>query len=199
VAVSTDIPDQPPDAHTPHRRTRPPLEPGPARTTTAVAHRFAAIVLCLIAITTSCALPADTSGTLQRATGGTLRVGVSADEPWTSPTPTEPPGVEQQLLAEFATGIDARIAWTHGGESTLMHQLHDRDLDIVIGGLTTESPWTDHAALTRPYVVTARDDGTDEEHVIAVALGENALLVAIERFLIERSHRIAADTGGAAP
>jgi hypothetical protein len=65
--------------------------------------------------------------------------------------------------------------------------------------LTTNSPWTDQAALTRPYVVVHGEDGSPEEHVLALPLGENALLVAVERFLLEKSPGIAEALGGRTP
>jgi polar amino acid transport system substrate-binding protein len=163
---------------------------------TSPAGLLVAVMVSASAVVTSCGLPVDSSGTLPRATGGTLRVGVSADEPWTSPEPAAREGVEEQLLDQFAAGIGAQIQWRTGGEETLMGWLDAGELDVVIGGLTTKSPWTDQAALTRPYVIVPGDDGSPEEHVMAIALGENALLVAVERFLIDQSASVAAELGG---
>ena len=36
-----------------------------------------------------------------------------------------------------------------------------------IGGLTAESPWTDNAALTRPYAEARSQEGETEKHVMA--------------------------------
>ena len=45
------------------------------------------------------------------------------------------------------------------------------------------------AAITKPYTTVPGPDGSAEEHVLAVPLGENAFLVALERFLLERRRR----------
>jgi polar amino acid transport system substrate-binding protein len=160
---------------------------------------FRGLLACTAIAMTSCGLPLDASGTLDRATRGTLRVGMSADEPWTASTPSGRDGVEVRLIEEFAADIDASIEWEDGGEETLMHSLDSGELDVVIGGLTTKSPWSDQAALTQPYVATISEDGSVEQHVIAVALGENALLVAVEKFFLSRSDDIAAQVGGTPP
>jgi ABC-type amino acid transport substrate-binding protein len=156
-------------------------------------------------------LPRDPEGTLDRVRGGTLRVGVSANPPWTEApattaggdaTPAEPPtGIEPDLLTDFAESLGAEVHWTTGGEGRLVADLRDGRLDVVVGGLTDTSPWTSHAALTRPYVVVPGPDGEPEPHVMASALGENALLVALELFLLEQDveDELAGDEPGDEP
>lgn len=154
--------------------------------------------MCAVPVLAGCgtSLPRDPEGTLDRVRGGTLRVGVSVNPPWTevpgAPTgagtpPTEPPtGIEPDLLTAFAATLDAEVQWATAGESTLVADLRDGRLDVVVGGLTDTSPWTSDAALTRPYVVVPVRDGEPEAHVMAAAPGENALLVALELFLLEQ-------------
>ena len=36
----------------------------------------------------------------------------------------------------------------------LILALEHGDLDLVIGGLTADTPWTEHAAITKPYART---------------------------------------------
>ena len=56
------------------------------------------------------AIPADTEGTLDRATGGTLVVGVSEHRPWTTIGDAgEITGTEADLITSFAESIDADI------------------------------------------------------------------------------------------
>lgn len=127
-------------------------------------------------------IPADPDGTLERITGGQLRVGVSHDPPWTNLTQTEAPtGVEPDLVRAFATAHEAEVVWEPGGEEQLMTLLDTGRLDMVIGGLTSSSPWTSHAALTTPYAESTGPDGATEKHVLAVRTGENAFMVALER------------------
>lgn len=64
-----------------------------------------------------------------------------------------------------------------------MRALEDGELDLVIGGLTADTPWSTHAAITRPYAETMDGRGRTVQHVMAARLGENALLVELETYL----------------
>ena len=121
------------------------------------------------------AIPADSEGTLDRATGGTLVVGVSEHRPWTTIEDSGAiTGTEADLITGFAESIDAEIEWHTGPESVLADQTEEGELDVVIGGLTSEAPWSDKMALTRPY---------SGDQVMGLRMGENELLVALERHL----------------
>lgn len=159
-----------------------------------------AVAVAAVTAVAGCAgIPVDPDGTLDRARGGTLRVGVSAHEPWTVVAGGERSGVEVRLVEGFAADIAADIEWHDGGEEALMERLHAGGLDVVIGGLTQRSPWSSQAALTRPYVVVTSPTGSDEPHVMAVRLGENALQVALERHLQRREAEVAAELDGKRP
>jgi polar amino acid transport system substrate-binding protein len=160
---------------------------------------FAVVVAVVLAATACSDIPADPEGTLERATGGVLRVGMSHHEPWTSLDDGERSGVEVELVEEFAADIDADVEWHDGGEESLIDELHRGELDVVVGGLTGKSPWISHAALTRPYVVVTSPTGSPEPHVMATRMGENALLVALEGFLTERAAEIAQQVDGEQP
>ena len=213
--------------------------------------RFAVLIAAAL-LFGACQYPRDTEGTLDRARGGTLRVGVAPADPWSA--------VERRLVREFAETLDARVEWVEGTESDLMEGLAGRQLDIVIAGLTRRSVWMNEVALTRPYVtvqsvIGAPDEATarrlsedlggeriaveanspeaakletdtdaivvpvddladvrgpaavedyllddlglvrtdaeldEHEHAMAVSLGENAMLVALDRFLLDREAR----------
>lgn len=131
-------------------------------------------------------IPADSVGTLDRATGGSLVVGVSEHEPWTEISEDgQYSGSEVELIESFADSIDAEIEWQHAPESVLAGRIDNDQLDIVIGGLTNSSPWTTHMAMTRPY---ASVDG--QNMVMGVRMGENELQVALERHLAEEHGEI---------
>ncbi|MCG7421322.1 transporter substrate-binding domain-containing protein [Micrococcus porci] len=132
---------------------------------------------------TSSGYPADPDGTLDRITGGTLRVGASHHPPHVDAAGAEPQGPEPDLVRAFAAERDARVEWTVSGEEALMTALKQGDLDLVVGGLTKKSPWTTDAGLTRPYAETTGPDGEKAELVMAVPLGENQFQSALERFL----------------
>jgi polar amino acid transport system substrate-binding protein len=219
--------------------------------------RVLALVLLVVALG-GCRFPADPEGTLDRVTGGVMRVGLTTAEPWVKlPEDGAPAGVEVELVQRFADSLDARVEWVEGSESDLMEALHGRQLDVVIAGLTRQSEWARSAALTRPYltsqvVIAAQDEAQaralsedlggarigveanspeaskleqdtdavvvpvddltahdgpmavpdyllddlglvrtdaeldEHEHAMAVSMGENAFLVALERFLLDR-------------
>ncbi len=143
------------------------------------------VVLALAAASCS-AVPADPDHTLDRVSGGTLRVGVSHSPPSTDVGGAEPAGPETDVARDFAQSLDAEVEWVEGGEEYLMEALKQGDLDLVIGGLTESSPWTDKAALTRPYAESTDRWGKQQKHVLAAPMGENAFLSRLEQFLSER-------------
>lgn len=81
----------------------------------------------------------------------------------------------------------------------MIEALHLGELDVAVGGLTEKSPWSKQAALTRPYVVVTSPTGSPESHVMAARMGENALLVALERYLYEHEAEVAEQVGGVEP
>lgn len=148
-----------------------------------------ALVLTVLLVVAGCSVdhfPRDSAGTLQRATGGVLRVGVSENPPWTrvadDGTVT---GSEADIIRGYADSISARIDWTPGAENQLMQLLKVGELDIVIGGLSSDLPWKQQAAFTRPYAKSEAPDGSTRKMVFATRLGENALLGNLERYLID--------------
>ena len=147
------------------------------------------IVVILTMLVTGCAMtmPADPDGTLDRIDGGVMRVGVTENAPWVLVDDADDPsGSEQALISEFADRFEARVEWTPGSEAALLKALDRGELDIVIGGFLDDTPWTDLGAVTRPYLQTSGPEGT-EKHVMIVRMGENRLLLELERFLFEET------------
>lgn len=153
--------------------------------------RFAAwvgvLLLPLLLLVGGCdRYPQDPARTLDRALErGTLRVGVLDRPPWSIAEEGSPPaGVEPALLADFAANLGLDIDWHHGAAPELFEALARYDLDVVIGGLTDDNPWHAHVAFTMPYYTT----DTNDHHVMAVAAGENAMLMELEQFLAGINH-----------
>ncbi|WP_261165463.1 transporter substrate-binding domain-containing protein [Microbacterium sp. Marseille-Q6965] len=138
----------------------------------------------LAALLTGCGIqiPNDPHGTLDRVAGGTLRVGATENPPWVELEDDEPEGSEPALIEAFAAAQDATVEWTTGSEADLLDALERGRLDVVVGGFLDDTPWVDKAATTFPYTATA---GGRDKHVMLVRMGENGLLVALERFLFE--------------
>lgn len=145
-------------------------------------------LLVAVAVLAGCSsIPLDPDGTLAQVRGGTLRVGVSPAPPWTvlpQRPGGDPTGVEVDLVTGFAESLDADVEWVVGGEQRLVDDLARGELELVVGGLTADSPWVSSAALTRPYVSVPGPTGQPEPHVVAAPMGENAFLVQLERYLL---------------
>lgn len=133
----------------------------------------------------SVTIPSDVDGTFDRATDGTLVVGVSEHPPWVAVDEDTgvATGIEADLIASFAGSINAEVRWQPGPESVLAGKAEEGTVDIVVGGLTTSSPWSSHLALTRPYATVASAGGREEQMVMGVRMGENELLVELEKHL----------------
>jgi polar amino acid transport system substrate-binding protein len=124
---------------------------GVRRPPVAVAMVAAALLGVLAA---GCGVPRDPESTLDRVTGGTLRAGITASEPWTTLEGGRPGGVEVELVERFAGELGARVEWVDGSEADLIAALEVRELDLVVGGLTADTPWQTKAAITRSYATT---------------------------------------------
>ncbi|SDQ59027.1 transporter substrate-binding domain-containing protein [Microbacterium sp. cf332] len=157
-------------------------------------HRLPAAVGAVLVMLSSVALagcglsiPTDPSGTLASVEGGTLRAGVSPDGEWVQVDGDEPEGSEPDAIRAFADSLDADVEWTVGSEEALVRELENGGLDLIAGGITDQTPWTDKAGVTRPYAEATAKDGSTLKVVMLVPLGENAFLSHLETFLSERA------------
>jgi polar amino acid transport system substrate-binding protein len=112
--------------------------------------RIAAVLLLLVG---GCDLPRDADHTLDRVQRGALWVGVIRNPPWVTDSGTSIRGVDVELVERMAADLGARVTWSGGTESELLTSLHGRELDLVIGGLSGNSPWKKQVAFTRPYYI----------------------------------------------
>ncbi|MFD5224213.1 hypothetical protein ACFWHT_01190 [Microbacterium sp. NPDC058342] len=142
-------------------------------------------MLALTASLVGCGIsvPSDPNGTLETVTDGELRVGMSAEPGLVNVSGAEPSGVLVDLAETYAETLNAVPRWTVGSEETLVGLLEDGDLDLVIGGFTDQTPWTEHAGVTRGY--RNIEGARGRSLVMLVPLGENAFLSDVESFLDE--------------
>jgi polar amino acid transport system substrate-binding protein len=138
----------------------------------------------------SCDLPRDADNTLDRVRAEHVaRVGVAEAPPWVvNASAANPSGVEPALVIDMLRQMGAAPRWVRGGEGELLRALEEREVDLVIGGLTESMPWRKEVAFTRPFYT---DSIHEQKHVMAVAPGENAWLVYVERFLMDRESTVA--------
>lgn len=113
------------------------------------------MIVTAVAAISGCSFPQDPRGTIDEARGGEMRVGITANEPWTRVGEGEPSGVEVELIEGFAEELGAEIVWVPGPEYELVEALDAGQVDVVIAGLTKDSPsLSKHAGLTYPYYST---------------------------------------------
>lgn len=128
-------------------------------------------------------IPRDPGGTLERVRdSGVLRVGASPSEGRVIIDGHRVSGPEAELVSGFARSLGASVRWRPGGEGELVAAMERGELDVLVGGLSATSPWVGTVSLTRPYAESS-DHGQLLQHVMAVPLGENATLVALEDYL----------------
>lgn len=153
--------------------------------------RLLCSVCLLLMFLTSCGIPTDPRDTLENVrSSGELAVGVSASPPWTLVDGDSVSGSEVELVEGFAEHLGVRTRWVIGGEQHLVDQLEKGELQIVIGGITADTPWSRKAAPTRAYAESTAPDGKKLKHVMLVRLGENRFLGELERYLDVRTGKL---------
>jgi DNA-binding transcriptional LysR family regulator len=129
----------------------------------------------------ACGIPRDPDGTLDRVTGGTLRVGASPHDGLVIVDDGVVSGSLATLIEGFATDRDAEIDWTVDSEEGLVDRLERGSLDLAIGGMTDATPWADRVGVTRGYPDLPGSAGSNV--VVLLPMGENALQAALETYL----------------
>ncbi len=113
-----------------------------------------------------------------------MRVGVTDRPPWVKLNDgDEPSGVEPELVRRFAQRIDAEVDWVAGSEQKLVGDLERGAIDLMVGGLPSDTPWSEHAGATRPYASVQDEHGQTLDLVMLVPTGENSFLLELDRFL----------------
>jgi polar amino acid transport system substrate-binding protein len=126
--------------------------------------------------------PRDPEGTSDRVQGGLLRVGLVENAPWVvRESDGQPGGIEGDLVRKLAQELGARPDWHWAGEQGL-EQLERFQLDLVLGGMTEQTPWKKTVGLTDSYF---------EKHVWATAPGENGWIKLLDEFLSRQRAEIA--------
>lgn len=153
----------------------------------ALGWRWPAVLLVVLLLTSCAAIPADPEKTLARIqSSGVLLAGATPRPPWVELPKQEgqpPGGSEVALVEDFAAQLGAEVTWTVAGEEELVRLMENGELDVMVGGLTSQNPYKNKVAFTRPYSKSVDSEGKTHKQVMAVRLGENALLSALERYL----------------
>ncbi|WP_431711930.1 transporter substrate-binding domain-containing protein [Glutamicibacter uratoxydans] len=142
----------------------------------------------MLAVCGCAQLPVDPEGTLEGVRAHTLRVGLSPNPDFVNIQGSDYSGSEVSLVRDFAEHLETEPEFVVAGEETLVKQLETGQLDLVVGGISSKTPWTDQVGLTRAYRETVDALGEDVKLVILVRPGENAFLSELEYFLDQRGH-----------
>ena len=145
-----------------------------------------ALLVVLLLAGCGITVPTDPYGTLDRVNGGTLRVGATHNPPWVEVGSDDiPTGEEAALVERFARDHGATVEWSIGSEESLVGDLEHGEIDLLVGGFTDATPWTDRVAMTVPYTSDTDERGQTHKQVMLVRMGENRFLLTLESFLLE--------------
>lgn len=146
-----------------------------------------AFALALLVGLAGCGIPKDPEGTLERVQStGVLRAAASPGEGRVAVDGDEVTGIESAYVEGFAESLGATVEWHVMGEEGAVDALERGEVDVLVGGLTADNPHGAKLSLTRPYATTV-EHGETVEHVMAVRMGENAMLSELERYLDEEA------------
>ncbi len=102
----------------------------------------------------ACDFPKDGAGTLERVRGGELRVGIIENAPWVRIADGRGEGVEPTLVAGWAQRLGARVTWVRGGMRELVEALDRHEIDLLVAGLESGTPFKSKLGLSQPYLTT---------------------------------------------
>jgi hypothetical protein len=135
-------------------------------------------------------LPRDQHGGIEEARANRrLVVGVSAASPTLDPAVQ---ARERALVEEVARRLGVAVEWRTGDTHELLSRLEQWELPIVAAAVTTETPFKAHVGLSTPFW---KDGPGHRDYVLAVAPGENALLLLVDRVITETEARRGAEEG----
>ncbi len=126
---------------------------------------------------TSCNIPKDPEGSWEKIQKNGLHIGVVINAPFTLQKDSVYSGKEIELLQNFAKENKLQLVYETGNETDLTDKLENYEIDLLVGGFTKKSIWTDKVGLTTPY--------DNEDHVILIPKGENKLLHFLESYIFK--------------
>jgi len=149
--------------------------------------RILAVASLALALT-GCGIPTDPEGTLARIDAdGTLRAGASPSGALVRVSGDDVAGSLVDLVEGFARSRGAEVTWEVDSEEALVDALESGALDLAVGGMTDQTPWSDRVSVTRGF--TGIDGAEDTPVVFLLPMGENATQSALEAYLDEELRR----------
>lgn len=92
---------------------------------------------------------------------------------------------EKAVLQKLAKRLGARLEMREGNAHTLLDKLGKREIAVVMAQIPSESPFAEKLGFSQPFY--KRDDGNNNEveYSIAVAPGENRLLLMLDKTIAD--------------
>lgn len=145
--------------------------------------RSLALSLLSVLICSCADFPRDQHGATNRIQqSGILIVGVSRE----SGNNTSQKDREAHLVEKVAARLGVRIEWRAGNAHQLLQDLEELKLPLVAATVPCDSPFADRIGLSKPYL---KDETRNEEYCLAVAPGENRLLLLVDEIIAEEESR----------
>ena len=135
--------------------------------------RAGALLVLLQLLLAGCDLPKDPEETLEKVSGGELRVGVV-------PGNDRAAAEDARIVDALAQALRTKPVFRHEDAHHLFHDLDEGRLDLIAGGIPSDTPFSDKAGLTRKAGPLMRP-GSAQDRVLAVRAGENAFLMEVNR------------------
>lgn len=128
-------------------------------------------------------LPQDQHGaTAQIRQSGIITVGVSPNSENTPPSEER----EQYLAEKIAARLGAKVEWRVDNAHRLLEDLEELKLPLAAAAIPCDTPFADRIGLSKPYF---KDEARDEKYCLAVAPGENRLLLLADEIIAEEESR----------
>jgi hypothetical protein len=128
-------------------------------------------------------LPRDQHGATARIQQSKVLVaGISRE----SDKPSSLENREKRLVEEVGRRLGARVEWRSGNAHALLQDLEELKLPLVAATLPSDSPFADRIGLSQPYV---KDGPRHKDYCLAVAPGENRLLLLVDQVIAEDRRR----------
>ncbi len=89
---------------------------------------------------------------------------------------------EKQVLQKLAKRLGARLELREGNAHTLLDELQKREIAVVMAQIPSESPFAEKLGFSQPFYKRESDD---IEYSIAVAPGENRLLLMLDKIIAD--------------
>lgn len=100
---------------------------------------------------------------------------------------------ERRIAEAVARHLGARVEWREGSALPLLARLQERQLPLVLGLVPEKTPYKKEVALSRPYISSGPGNAA---YCVAVAPGENSLLLLVDRVIGEERASWEPEPGG---